>query len=275
MVCSDGERRRGMTSLRLVLDLDQTLIHALDQSECPANAKEIADCVVPVCHNGLEFNVAVRRGATRLVQQWKARRDVDLCIGTSNLLAREILTAVSSAQPAWNDIPLHIFASRERGAKSLGELESRLGGKRLAEGRTIIIDDQPLAWAERDRPSVLAVAPFFVTKALPQSQFAAELAELDRASDHVQAAVEALAAPSTADSQTAVPRIALPDDDENDDDGDEDLDCVPSPPPPLSGPEKRPRPPPTSPAGKPAQRQARVAPPVAAELLPPLQTATG
>ena len=112
---SDGERRRGMTSLRLVLDLDQTLIHALDQSECPANAKEIADCVVPVCHNGLEFNVAVRRGATRLVQQWKARRDVDLCIGTSNLLAREILTAVSSAQPAWNDIPLHIFASRERG----------------------------------------------------------------------------------------------------------------------------------------------------------------
>ena len=66
-----------MTSLRLVLDLDQTLIHALDQSECPANAKEIADCVVPVCHNGLEFDVAVRRGATRLVQQWKARRDVE------------------------------------------------------------------------------------------------------------------------------------------------------------------------------------------------------
>ena len=266
-----------MTSLRLVLDLDQTLIHALDQSECPANAKEIADCVVPVCHNGLEFNVAVRRGATRLVQQWKARRDVDLCIGTSNLLAREILTAVSSAQPAWNDIPLHIFASRERGAKSLGELESRLGGERLAEGRTIIIDDQPLAWAERDRPWVLAVAPFYVTKALPQSQFAAELAELDRASDHVHAllaappAAETLGAPPTVESRTAVARITLPDDDE-------DLDSVPPPPPPppqLLGPEKRPRPSPTSPAGKPAQRQQRVAPPVAAELLPPLQTATG
>ena len=152
---------------RVVLDLDQTLIHALSGREMPANAAELSERLVDVPLMTLDFKIAVRKGATRLIETLRRLR-ISLAFGTCNLFAREILAHIAGESPAWRDIPVHVFESRQHGSKSLDELDhctqgaphgadaaagggAAGGGGGHAHGHTLIFDDQPGAWCEHDR----------------------------------------------------------------------------------------------------------------------------
>ena len=126
-------------------DLDHTILHMLAASHVPAEAKELSEDVVTFEVNDVEYAISVRVGTTALFEALR-KKGVDIAVVTCNLMGDEMLTALGERCDVFEDVPVHVIESREKGAKCL----KTLGLKR---SKVVIFDDSLNAWCPRTRSS--------------------------------------------------------------------------------------------------------------------------
>jgi hypothetical protein len=127
-------------------DLDHTILHMLAASHVPAEAKELSEDVVTFEVNDVEYAISVRVGTTALFEALR-KKGVDIAVVTCNLMGDEILTALGERCDVFEDVPVHVIESREKGAKCL----KTLGLKR---SKVVIFDDSLNAWVPEDQEFV-------------------------------------------------------------------------------------------------------------------------
>ena len=155
---------------RVVLDLDQTLIHMMRGSEMPATASEIAEALVYMGPHA----IAVRPGAGALIDGLLATGVVDVSVTTLNLEGAEAVRAIGrSAAPyarSWAGLDVTVVSGEERTRRGGRESKVLESGARcyepdtttVAPGMLCILDDQPEAWKPLLRPFVAKIEPYRV-----------------------------------------------------------------------------------------------------------------
>ena len=71
----------------------------------------------------MEYGISARVGTTALFALRK--KGVDIAVVTCNLMGDEILTALGERCDVFEDVPVHVIESREKGAKCLKTLVSK------------------------------------------------------------------------------------------------------------------------------------------------------
>jgi len=127
-------------------DLDHTLLHMLAAQHMPEEAKELSEDIVTFEVNDVEYGIALRVGTTALFEALR-KKGIDIVVVTCNLMGDEILEALAARCDVFEDVPVHVIESREKGAKCL----KTLGLKR---SKVVILDDSLNAWVQHDQEFV-------------------------------------------------------------------------------------------------------------------------
>ncbi|KAJ1457874.1 hypothetical protein M885DRAFT_514373 [Pelagophyceae sp. CCMP2097] len=137
-----------------VLDLDHTILHMMKKSEFPTRGPDLSEDVVPFQHDGVDYVVALRIGATSLVTAMKDK-DVKVVIVTCNLLGHQVMEALAKRCDVFDNLTINIITSREKGAKSLKALD-------VSYDKVVILDDSKSAWRAADANFVFVADRFHV-----------------------------------------------------------------------------------------------------------------
>ena len=157
----------------VVLDLDHTLVHALEPQNFPESAKALCERVVDARRGDRSMKVGVRCGATRLMCALE-ERGIAAHVATANLLGQEIIEAIAADVQAEGGPDADANARawrRASGARCVVFTERHaegpiktLRGVGLDGVDALVLDDQPQAWQESDRSRVLHVHEFRVDR---------------------------------------------------------------------------------------------------------------